>query len=630
MNRPRNIPTYEEVDLKLGIKSSLPHVKSSIAMSILFWECDEQPAELEYSVSEGNGIKIRDELLNSILRCLENIFSEREIDLDKVTDMINQNQLFKSQMEALMVAFELIWKLAKVSFCDISKPSSAERTGMIRYPKKLIYTSNIDILHSVIQNNKVEYIKVLLSWIGINIEYNREFENSLISVLNILAENAIFKLNDGSKEIIFNQNSIYSELMLGSEKVDIKGDKDARGSLRILKSLLSEEMNPYLDYSNGKVSLKNNDNNNFENYSKRVETLAKISNVKITSGDEVVKQLSKRPFTDYKSRFSRNRIIFGAPGTGKSYQLNKEREELLKDGNEENYERVTFHPDYSYANFVGTYKPVAYEKEDGEEGITYEYVPGPFMRIYVEAIKNSGTDNIKPYLLLVEEINRANVAAVFGDIFQLLDRGNDHVSEYPIEASEDIKKYLARKLGGTPSDYRKIYIPDNMFIWATMNSADQGVFPMDTAFKRRWDFDYLGINEKEQEIAGRYVVLGKGEYKRKVEWNKLRKAINNKLSELKVNEDKLIGPYFLSTKVIEANDNGEINNQRFIPAFKGKVLMYLFEDAARQRRNKLFETNSDNIRYSEICTAFDEKGVKIFDNDISSEFENDKIEEDNE
>lgn len=97
---------------------------------------------------------------------------------------------------------------------------------------------------------------------------------------------------------------------------------------------------------------------------------------------------------------------------------------------------------------------------------------------------------LMPHSSVIEEINRANVAAVFGDVFQLLDRGDDEVSEYPIQASEDIKKYLAEELGGNPDDYAEIRIPDNMFIWATMNSADQGVFPMDTAFKRRWDFTY--------------------------------------------------------------------------------------------------------------------------------------------
>lgn len=413
--------------------------------------------------------------------------------------------------------------------------------------------------------------------------------------------------------------------------------------------------------------------------------------------------------TGYESPFSRNRILFGAPGTGKSFTINSDRVELLGEGNEEDYERVTFHPDYSYANFVGTYKPVmvddsaeiislASEKEvlailtdetksaqekydllydrfkgdgltrlslllglytdesfktrkadgsdaandnsvernhgrairpyvnlskptNGKKDISYEYVPGPFMRMYVKALKNSRTDNIKPFLLIIEEINRANVAAVFGDIFQLLDRGDDFVSEYPIQATEDIKKYLAKELGGNPDDYNKIKIPDNMFIWATMNSADQGVFPMDTAFKRRWDFTYLGIDDNDQDLQGKYVYLA-DDKSQKVEWNKLRKAINNFLAKEKINEDKQLGPYFISRSIVVPKDSEEIDRGRFINTFKNKVIMYLFEDAAKQKRPRLFEGCFQNSsRYSEICREFEAKVIGIFNHDVQLDCE---------
>ena len=180
------------------------------------------------------------------------------------------------------------------------------------------------------------------------------------------------------------------------------------------------------------------------------------------------------------------------------------------------FERVTFHPEYSYSQFVGTYKPVM--GEDGES-IKYNYVPGPFMRMYVEAIKSARTDNPQPYLLLIEEINRAKVAAVFGDVFQLLDRDDNGVSEYEIQASEDIRRYLAKELNVPMDSCKHIRIPDNMYIWATMNSADQGVFPMDTAFKRRWNFEYLGINDNEDEIKGigKITLAGMDE---PIEWNR--------------------------------------------------------------------------------------------------------------
>lgn len=325
--------------------------------------------------------------------------------------------------------------------------------------------------------------------------------------------------------------------------------------------------------------------------------------------------------TGYQSSFERNRILFGAPGTGKSYTINKEAKELIGENNEDDYERVTFHPDYAYAHFVGTYKPVPSKDSQGNDTITYAYVPGPFMRVYVEALKNSRNANVRPFLLIIEEINRANVASVFGDIFQLLDRGDDEVSEYPIQASEDIKAYLAKELGGKPDDYTKIRIPDNMFIWATMNSADQGVFPMDTAFKRRWDFTYLGIDDSDEKIRGKYVYLA-DDKSQKVEWNKLRKAINRFLAKEKINEDKQLGPYFISRSIVVPSEGDEIDRERFIRVFKNKVIMYLFEDAARQKRAKLFEGCFQNsTRYSEICREFDMKGIGIFNHDIQLETE---------
>lgn len=292
----------------------------------------------------------------------------------------------------------------------------------------------------------------------------------------------------------------------------------------------------------------------------------------------------------------RNRIIFGAPGTGKSFTLNKEKTELISNGG--SYERVTFHPDYTYANFVGTYKPVPVES-----GISYKYVPGPFMRVYVEALKDArdNKENAKPHVLVIEEINRANVAAVFGDVFQLLDRSNN-ISEYPIQPSEDIKAFLASEKGlnaGSADDYDEIKIPDNMFIWATMNSADQGVYPMDTAFKRRWDFSYLGINDGEKDLKDKEFALASGDIK----WNDLRKAINARLSNLNINEDKLLGPFFINEKSLT-------DTKTFSETFKNKVIMYLYEDAAKAKRKDLFVATG--ATYSELCELFDSEGIKIF------------------
>ena len=318
------------------------------------------------------------------------------------------------------------------------------------------------------------------------------------------------------------------------------------------------------------------------------------------------------------NQFKRNRIVFGAPGTGKSFKLNTEKDQLVQ--SEEQYERVTFHPDYTYANFVGTYKPVMVNDNDNEKSsdISYEYVPGPFMRLFVKAKEHTDT----PYLLLIEEINRANVAAVFGDLFQLLDRDDNEESMYPVEASEDIKKFLSKS--GIELENNKIKIPNNLFIWATMNSADQGVFPMDTAFKRRWDFDYISINNNEESIKNKEFKIDIENKNGKVigsplNWNLIRKSINKYLSENKINEDKQLGAYFISKKILNSN-----NNKDFIDTFKNKVLMYLFEDAAKQKRTDIFAGASskgyDSNRYSSICECFDEYGIECFNTSIQKDY----------
>lgn len=278
-----------------------------------------------------------------------------------------------------------------------------------------------------------------------------------------------------------------------------------------------------------------------------------------------------------------NRILYGAPGTGKSYKLEQDRKQIFG----VNYERVTFHPNYSYGQFVGTYKPRPLS--DNKEKITYDFVEGPFMRILVKALSASiNNDNAENFVLIIEEINRANTTAVFGDIFQLLDRNIEGKSEYTINASEDMKKYL--KDNGIELD--EIYIPSNLYLWSTMNSADQGVYPIDTAFKRRFDFEFININENDNKIQGIEVEInGIG----KVEWNEFRTKLNNQLSNKGVKEDKLIGPFFIKVSDLKSQEKFEI-------AFKNKLLMYLSEDICKHNKEILF--NKELNTFSKIIETY--------------------------
>lgn len=347
--------------------------------------------------------------------------------------------------------------------------------------------------------------------------------------------------------------------------------------------------------------------------------------------------------------FLRNRIIFGAPGTGKSYSLNKQIKEIIPCDDEgqvieEYFERVTFYPSYTYSQFVGTYKPKPKKflevDQNGnqveKEFISYEFVPGPFARILLKALKLKQEGRTENCMLVIEEINRANAAAVFGDVFQLLDRKSDGNSEYAIETSEEMRSFLARELGKVEKECAKIILPSNLFIWATMNSADQGVMPMDTAFKRRWDFEYIGINDGEFACSYLNAPIQIGSIT--TSWNKIRKEINRLLQSpnIRLSEDKLMGPFFLAESAfiedkneeaieetqessdIKENEDTTLDNSNVIisvldekifkAAFKSKILMYLFEDAVKSKKTQLF----DSVTYSQLCEDFELEGLKVF------------------
>lgn len=647
MNRPDNISVYDELDLKLGIKSSLPHVKSTIALAVLLWECADRPAELVYSQQNGDGIVMTDELDQWVIDYLSEICQEDEIDAESLVATINENQLFKSQMEALIVAFELVWKLAKVSFVDEGKAASAERTGGTRYPKKLLYTVNADIIHSLVESNHDAYIRVLMSWVGFNINTDPECELQLMHILTALSEGAVFKLVDGNRDVIFNQNSLYRKVLETQETVDISGDKEAKGSLRILKSLLSDEMNPYLTYSNGNVSTRDRRTGDLESYQKRVDTFLRLSATKVIGLEDMDADdegIAPEQYETQRLTTGCNVLLYGVPGSGKSWTI--EHEYCKKDSK---VERLVFHPDYTYSDFIGQILPNV--AEDGQ--VSYKFTAGPFTNILRDAYMHPGDE----YILIIEEINRGNAPAIFGEVFQLLDRKVE-ISEtdddgFPIGTSEYgiTNANIARIVYGDHT--RKVRIPSNLSIIGTMNTSDQNVFTLDTAFQRRWDMRLIENNfdNVDPELANAEIL------DTTITWKNFCTAINGIVvgnsARMTSSEDKRLGAYFVHLRDLKKDErmgnlsDGEYDGLRKKESagtltdtektrlaeireamkqyrkFPEKVIKYLWDDAFKFNREVVFESTEYQSLEQVIRAFMYAQGIdrfKMFKENVVSDF----------
>lgn len=647
MNRPDSISVYDELDLKLGIKSSLPHVKSTLALSILLWECSDRPAELIYSTQNGDAIVMTDELDQWVIDYLADICQEEQIDNESLITAINENQLFKSQMEALIVAFELIWKVAKVSFVDTGKAASAERTGGTRYPKKLIYTSNADIIHCLIASNTDAYLRVLMSWIGFNVNVDPECEAQLFQLISVLSESAVFKLVDGDRDVIFNQNSIYRKILETHDGVDINGDKEAKGSLRILKSLLTDGLNPYLKYANGSVSLADHKESELVEYQKRVDTFLRLSATKVIGLEDLDAEnegLAPQEYEANRLTTGCNVLLYGVPGSGKSWTI---EHEYCKPGCV--VERLVFHPDYTYSDFIGQILPAV--AEDGQ--VSYKFTPGPFTNILREAYNHPGTE----YILIIEEINRGNAPAIFGEVFQLLDRKVEirDVDDdgYPIGTSEYgiTNTNIAEEMYGKDRKNEKIRIPSNLSIIGTMNTSDQNVFTLDTAFQRRWDMRLI-----ENDFANVDPTLADAEIlDTTVTWRnfcvEINKIVVGNSARMTSAEDKRLGAYFVHLRDLKFNpDMGDLKeydslrkkeSKELLTAdektlianireamrqnrkFPEKVIKYLWDDAFKFNREVIFETTEYQSLEQVIRAFMYAKGIerfKVFKDNVMDAF----------
>lgn len=351
-----------------------------------------------------------------------------------------------------------------------------------------------------------------------------------------------------------------------------------------------------------------------------------------------VSDISPEKKTERTSNLPLQQIFYGAPGTGKSREIKR-----LTKG--EKVIRTTFHPDSDYSTFVGAYKPTMVEQEamvvpivlggDGtrfnknegtykEERIVYRFVMQAFLKAYLGAWKKlagAGDDEVAPQFLIIEEINRGNCAQIFGDLFQLLDRGDNGFSEYPIEADNDLRKEIEKAfreskdyklennidVDDVVEDYtsnydatlsediqngRVLLLPSNLYIWATMNTSDQSLFPIDSAFKRRWDWKYFKIAEgrdsKTGELLNWTVKFNYSEddkpYSFECSWWEFIKAINEKIASATSSDDKKLGYFFCKP---EEKSSTIIDEERFV----GKVVFYLWNDVFKDEENAIFKVN---------------------------------------
>lgn len=305
-------------------------------------------------------------------------------------------------------------------------------------------------------------------------------------------------------------------------------------------------------------------------------------------GDSTTKELS------LISESTLQKIFYGAPGTGKSHTVDKD---YVKDNK---CFRITFHPDTDYASFVGCYKP----KMGGPTGedITYSFVPQVFLNAYIYAWNHPD----EPTYHVIEELNRGNCAQIFGDIFQLLDRqkiGHPGYSKYTINADSDISTYLSGELenkeryenvireiyGIKEFDFSILALPSNLNILATMNTSDQSLFPIDSAFKRRWEMEYVGVNYTD---AKQFTVVIDETHK--YSWSEILKGLNGYIKQEKHSTNKILGNRF-----VQSDENNVIS----AVAFRDKVLFFLFNDVFKEEdefRTGFFGGN-DTLYFEDLC-----------------------------
>ncbi|MEE1059782.1 MAG: AAA family ATPase [Treponema sp.] len=699
MSYPKSTIVHPEIDLKLGIKSSLPNAMQAIVLAYLIWNCSGKKDKIAYSTQNGDGLILNDALLSKI----NNLFSNKisQFDRNLLNNNILENPLLKAQIEALIVGFELIWKLARFQFVNGSS-FSVERIGGKRFEKIISYTSNIDILEVLVQQDEQAYINLFYEILTNTTISNQKAFDSFTKLLTVFSESAIYKIEPSEEGLLFNNLGIYQSL-IESDTVDLNGNKENKGSSRILKSSISEGLNYYLKETGTGYTIKNGiDRDTLKAYAARVDNFHAISNISLSllknssipeklqpideaeiillfirfmsqqkrlkSAEKYAKDFSRwsaklvenevipkgvyqyttveeyEPIISvikgseiYQSHYSHRKsvnpksgleidaelsnyleflhsdylenktdttkysdrtigtplILYGPPGTGKTHEMQTKYCAPYKDCSEDLF-ITTFHQSFSYEEFVEGLKPVLSDNSSSEN-VEYQIEHGIFYQACEQAALLSGytsldeciedaeenrkqkikaaIDGKKVVLLCIDEINRANVSSVFGDLISLVESSKRLGAEYEMTA----------KLPYSKKDFG---VPANLMIIGTMNTADRSIQLLDSALRRRFKFE---------ELLPQYDAITNTTAK------SILKNINNRIRAL-LDKDHQIGhSYFI----------GVDSNLKILEVMKENIIPLLEEyfynetDKIRRVLNETEELKDENSHLDDYFYVLD-------------------------
>lgn len=585
---------------KIAIKSSNHAIRSGFAWLVLLYAVNRDESQISPMTPKPGTTPKEIEIGYAHLERISELLVSHHIQnssIDEIRALAERCPLTTIQLEALKVSYELFFPLADITFEDRNRVASFERTAKDRYPKTITFSSSLDLLWILIQSDPPTYFAILREWLGTGYS-GASFCSDRKALIKLqyyalsLSAGTLFRLeHNGQVDTIFNTLGLYKTLLErnGTECVSIASDKENKGPLRLLKPAIRDEMLPFIRLEgNAEVCLdcSTEERTQLSSFIERETTRRAQACVEEftdpwrglnTFRGDIQPQLSYAP---------RNVILFGVPGSGKSYEI---QNNYLVDGDRDY--RTVFHPDYLYTDFVGQILPTV---DNG--AVTYEFQPGPFAYALRDAIKFPAIKHV----LIIEEINRGNAAAIFGDIFQLLDRNDDGASMYSITNRE-----LGRFIYDDPE--HKISLPSNLYLIATMNTADQNVFTLDTAFQRRWRMRMI-LNDVDSVSFATDRILDTH-----VTWSSfvtnLNKAIAQSSEGVSSSEDKRIGAYFVTAEEIKYKDGSSSRS------FAEKMIKYLWDDAFKYRREAVFApylSSLEDVIMKFVSSSGDDRWRGIF------------------